>query len=234
VATRRVGCCRRCAVTAASAQPAPAVRASARPCGVCLSLRSRVFPIEVCSTELAASGLAITTATSGSYEEVLSFGAGSSPTKAPLRCQAAQDGSAVAEGRPRSDQPACPSHSVVNFYHLTDVPNPGELAKLHKDYIQAKEWDICGRIYLSFQGINAQFSGPVHATRAYTAWVASHDCFQGLQWREYPVPRNVFPRLRVKFRPNLISLQGGMSDLPVTGLLLCAHAGCPTCRWRSR
>eukprot|EP00892_Ulva_mutabilis_P009719 jgi/Ulvmu1/7119/UM034_0025.1 len=108
------------------------------------------------------------------------------------------------------------THAVINFYHLSDIAKPGETAAMHKDYIQEQGWDIRGRIYISFQGVNAQFSGPREDAIAYTSWVASQPEFKGVVWREYPVEKHMFPKLRLKFRPNLISLRGGMEDLPVT------------------
>lgn len=116
------------------------------------------------------------------------------------------------------------THSVINFYHLSDVPQPEEAASKHKILIQDKGWDICGRIYISYQGINAQFSGRWQDALAYAEWVAAQPEFKGLNWREYPVPKHMFPKLKLKFRPNLISLQGGMADLPVTGEPCTHHA----------
>jgi predicted sulfurtransferase len=109
------------------------------------------------------------------------------------------------------------SHYVINFYHLSDVAKPGETAKHHKIYIREQGWDICGRIYISYQGINAQFSGPKEDALAYTNWVAAQPEFRDLTWRAYSVSKHTFPKLRLKYRPNLISLKGGMLDLPVTG-----------------
>lgn len=109
-------------------------------------------------------------------------------------------------------------YAVINFYHLSDIAKPGETAAWHKEYIKQQGWDICGRIYISFQGVNAQFSGPREDALAYTAWVASQPEFKGVIWREYPVKKQMFPKLRLKFRPNLISLRGGMEGLPVTGM----------------
>ena len=40
--------------------------------------------------------------------------------------------------------------------------------------------DICGRIYISSQGINAQFSGPAAHTHVYTSWVSKQPLFQVL------------------------------------------------------
>ena len=40
--------------------------------------------------------------------------------------------------------------------------------------------------------------------------------FAGLHWISDPVDAQQFPKLRLKYRPNLVSLAGGMSTLPVT------------------
>jgi hypothetical protein len=139
------------------------------------------------------------------------------------------------------------THLIINFYHLVPITKPETLAQHHKQFIRENDWDIRGRIYMSFQGINAQFSGPKDEAVAYTEWVAAQSEFEGMQWRSYPVWKNMFPRLRLKFRPNLISLQGGMKDLPVVGALLTSeterHGGAQiffevrrswsTCRGRS-
>ena len=41
-------------------------------------------------------------------------------------------------------------------------------------------------------------------------------CVQGLRWSSFPVDSHQFPKLRLKFKQNLISLAGGMTRLPVT------------------
>lgn len=47
-------------------------------------------------------------------------------------------------------------------------------------------------------------------------WVASLPEFAGLHWISDPVDGHQFPKLRLKHRPNLVSLAGGMTTLPVT------------------
>jgi rhodanese-related sulfurtransferase len=123
------------------------------------------------------------------------------------------------------------SHCVINFYHLTEVERPGSLAQQHKQYIRSQGWDIKGRIYISYQGINAQYSGPTEQAIAYTEWLAEQPTFRGVTWRSYPVDRNMFPKLKLRFKRNLISLQGGMEGLPVVGAALVAplHALPPPC-----
>ena len=47
---------------------------------------------------------------------------------------------------------------------------------------------------------------------------------QGLQWNSEPVDSHQFPKLRLKFKPNLVQLSGGMTSLPITD----PQVGCST------
>jgi hypothetical protein len=114
------------------------------------------------------------------------------------------------------------THLVVNFYHLARVADPGNEVEMHREQMQNCGWDIHGRVYISTQGINAQFSGLRAHAEAYAAWVAARPFFESMTWRTYPVHGHMFPRLKLKFRENLISLHGGMTSLPVTGVQI-AH-----------
>ena len=155
-------------------------------------------------------------------------------------------------------------YCVVNFYHLVDLPRPHAVLQQHKDWIQNK--DILGRIYVTYQGINAQLSGPREHAQAYAEWVAQQPQFQvcnyfeaslafciqekqscasrkgetgiealfligtadkkprldlsgllqGLKWSVDPANGHQYPRLRLKYRDNLVQLAGGTRDLPVT------------------
>lgn len=88
------------------------------------------------------------------------------------------------------------------------------MLRLHREFCEGR--DLLGRIYISKQGINAQFSGEEHDALAYTEWVASLPEFSGLHYITDPVEEHQFPKLRLKHRPNLISLAGGMEHLPIT------------------
>ncbi|DBA74585.1 TPA: hypothetical protein ACH3X2_009457 [Trebouxia sp. C0005] len=105
-------------------------------------------------------------------------------------------------------------YSVVNFYHLVDIANPYQVIADHKLWVQGK--DLAGRIYLSTQGINAQYSGLTADAEGYAMWLQQQDLFKGMRWSSFPVDSHQFPKLRLKFKQNLISLAGGMTRLPVT------------------
>eukprot|EP00210_Caulerpa_lentillifera_P008233 g7860.t1 len=103
---------------------------------------------------------------------------------------------------------------IVNLYHLVDIPDPEQVVELHRGWMMGH--DIKGRIYFSNQGINAQFTGPVFDTEQYLHWMKRQPWFQELKWNSDPVHEHMFPKLRLKVKPNLVQLNGGISSLPIT------------------
>lgn len=84
--------------------------------------------------------------------------------------------------------------------------------------------DIMGRIYISTQGINAQYSGLREDAVAYAQWVAQQQHFQGLHWTAEDIQGHQFPKLRLKVRPNLVQLAGGTQQLPICDPEVLVHA----------
>ena len=109
------------------------------------------------------------------------------------------------------DSPYC----ILNFYHLVDIERPHAVVAAHKAWLAGRE--VRGRIYVSEQGVNAQCGGRTEDAVAYVTWLAeTQPLFRGLRYSLWPADDHMFPKLRLKYRPNLISLAGGMSGLPVT------------------
>eukprot|EP00879_Flechtneria_rotunda_P029738 GHRR01032183.1.p1 GENE.GHRR01032183.1~~GHRR01032183.1.p1 ORF type:complete len:492 (+),score=132.74 GHRR01032183.1:329-1804(+) len=107
--------------------------------------------------------------------------------------------------------------SVLNFYHLVDITDPQEVLARHKAYITDNGLtSICGRIYISSQGINCQGGGLKTHAEQYAEWVKSQSEFQGLFYTIWPASGAMFPKLRLKVKPSLISLAGGMAAIPCT------------------
>jgi hypothetical protein len=126
---------------------------------------------------------------------------------------------------------------VLNFYHLVDLPQVHDEIDAHRFFILGEEalaylasgsvanasaappprLEVRGRIYLSKQGINCQAGGKTQDCVEYARWVASRPAFKGLRYTLWPYPHgHAHPRLRLKHRPSLISLAGGMESLPIT------------------
>lgn len=103
---------------------------------------------------------------------------------------------------------------IVNFYHLVELEDvPGE-ARIHRSY--CKERDIRGRVYISPQGINAQFGGKKKDAIEYAEFVGSRPPFTGLEYSVENCDGHAFPRMAVREKEWLIPLQGGSLGLPVT------------------
>jgi len=107
-------------------------------------------------------------------------------------------------------------YMVVNFYRFTDVEKPEEWAQAHKTKIASEELDIRGRIYVSDQGINAQLSGVKDSVLEYVRWIATHRGFEDLELKSWTCNGHAFPRLSLKYKPNLVQLEGGMQGVDVS------------------
>lgn len=105
-------------------------------------------------------------------------------------------------------------YAVVNFYHLVDLEDVSHEAELHRRFCSEK--DIRGRIYISPQGINAQFGGKKEDALAYADFVEGRPAFRGLRYSVEDCEGHAFPRLAIREKQWLIPLQGGTMELPVT------------------
>ncbi|CAG9464183.1 unnamed protein product [Pedinophyceae sp. YPF-701] len=68
---------------------------------------------------------------------------------------------------------------------------------------------IKGRIYVSPQGINAQFSGKYGPCKAYMDFVQQQPGFASVSWGWERVTGHMYPRLRLQTKPALVSMSGG-------------------------
>jgi hypothetical protein len=111
------------------------------------------------------------------------------------------------------------THALSSRMHCP-LPNPSclcvQFVEAQRAWVEAEGLNITGRIYFSSQGVNAQFGGPREDALAYTNQLQEHPLFRGLYFSVWPATGPMFPKLRLKYKPNLISLAGGMEGLPVT------------------
>ncbi|WIA17728.1 hypothetical protein OEZ85_009244 [Tetradesmus obliquus] len=120
------------------------------------------------------------------------------------------------------------------MFEAAFLVHPEEMLARHKAFISSNGLDsICGRIYISAQGINCQGGGLREHTEAYVAWVAAQPEFAGLFHTLWPTAGPAFPKLRLKYKPNLISLAGGMAAIPCTDPAMRATPLQPQ-QWREK
>ncbi|BFI31251.1 UPF0176 protein [Marchantia polymorpha subsp. ruderalis] len=106
-------------------------------------------------------------------------------------------------------------HWVVNFYHFVNIDDPHLEVARHTDFL--KNYDVRGRIYISEQGINAQLSSRGKGAMEYAEWVKKDSRFSELLVQISPSPEgHAFPRLKLRYKPSLVQVEGGTQHLPVT------------------
>ncbi|XP_028067715.1 rhodanese-like domain-containing protein 8, chloroplastic isoform X3 [Camellia sinensis] len=121
---------------------------------------------------------------------------------------------------------------VVNFYHFVFIKDPEDEVSRHLSFLQGL--DIHGRIYLNEQGINAQYSGPLKDALAYEKWLREDHRFSDALFQISPaLSGHAFPRLKLRYKPSLVQLEGGISHLPLLDPSMRAIPLTPS-QWRSR
>ncbi|MFS7996657.1 putative Rhodanese-like domain, rhodanase, Rhodanese-like domain superfamily [Helianthus anomalus] len=94
--------------------------------------------------------------------------------------------------------------------------------------------DIHGRIYINEQGINAQYSGPSEDALAYAGWIKKDERFKDILVQvSSPVQRHAFPRLKLRYKPSLVQMEGGVSHLPLVDSSMRATPLTPS-EWREK
>lgn len=103
---------------------------------------------------------------------------------------------------------------VLAYYRFVTLENPQDLIKKHKLFF--KDRDVSGRIYISEQGINGQMSGKEPDATAYQEWLKSDPHFASLTFKIHESQENIFPRMTVKYRKQLVALDEEV-DITQTG-----------------
>ncbi|KAI4347349.1 hypothetical protein L6164_008165 [Bauhinia variegata] len=121
---------------------------------------------------------------------------------------------------------------VVNFYHFLFIQDPeAEVAK-HLSFVEGL--NINGRIYINEQGINAQYSGPSKVAMAYVNWLREDNRFSDILVQISPsVNGHAFPKLKLRYKPSLVQLEGGISHLPLLDPSMRATPLAPS-EWRNK
>ncbi|XP_072983069.1 rhodanese-like domain-containing protein 8, chloroplastic [Typha latifolia] len=121
---------------------------------------------------------------------------------------------------------------VVNFYKFVFIEDPQAEVSNHLSFLQGR--DIHGRIYVNEQGINAQYSGPENDAMSYVDWLKEDPRFSDILVQTSPaLSGHAFPRLKLRYKPSLVQLEGGISHLPLLKPTMRATPLTPS-EWRER
>uniref|UniRef100_A0A7N0RE20 Rhodanese domain-containing protein n=2 Tax=Kalanchoe fedtschenkoi TaxID=63787 RepID=A0A7N0RE20_KALFE len=121
---------------------------------------------------------------------------------------------------------------VVNFYRFVMIQDPEAEVARHLHFV--KDLDLHGRVYLNEQGINAQCSGPSKDALAYVNWLREDPRFSNILVQISPaVDGHAFPKLKLRYKPSLVQLEGGVSHLPLLDPSMRAMPLSPS-EWRRK
>jgi UPF0176 protein len=96
------------------------------------------------------------------------------------------------------------AYFVLAYYQFVSIEEPLLEIKKHKEFF--KDRDVSGRIYISEKGINGQMSAYKDDAEAYMLWMRENDCFKNIQFKVHYSDENVFPRMTVKYRKQIVAL----------------------------
>ncbi|XP_076952264.1 rhodanese-like domain-containing protein 8, chloroplastic [Bidens hawaiensis] len=121
---------------------------------------------------------------------------------------------------------------VINFYRFVVIQEPELEVSKHLHFLQGR--DIHGRIYINEQGINAQYSGPSEDAIAYANWIKKDERFKDILVQiSPPIHKHAFPRLKLRYKPSLVQMEGGVSHLPLVDSSMRATPLTPS-EWRKK
>ncbi|CAL1369351.1 unnamed protein product [Linum trigynum] len=133
---------------------------------------------------------------------------------------------------PSTIPPAPTDFIVVNFYRFVSISDPQLEVARHLCFLQ--DLDVHGRIYLNEQGINAQYSGPREDALAYVEWLRDDARFRDLLVQISPAfDGHAFPKLKLRYKPSLVQMEGGSLHLPLLDPSMRAVPLTPA-QWRER
>ena len=96
------------------------------------------------------------------------------------------------------------THNVLLYYKYVPLDDPDEVRQWQYDL--CAELDIKGRILVATEGINGTVAGRPEAVEEYKRRTESRDEFSGMEWKESAAEEQVFPRVSVKVREEVVTL----------------------------
>lgn len=112
---------------------------------------------------------------------------------------------------------------VLAYYKFVSLENPEIEVKKHRAFLSGR--NITCRIYLSQEGINGQMSGAIEDAKDYIAWLRSDSSFRDIEFKIHTHHEQVFPRVTVKVRSQLVALDKEV-DIAQTGTYLSPQEWC--------
>ncbi len=111
--------------------------------------------------------------------------------------------------------------TVLLFYKYVHISDPKAVMDWQRQLCE--KYGFKGRLIVASEGINFTFEGKTEDTESYIKELEDDERFRNIHFKRSPGNGNVFPKLSVKVRPEIVSLHLGTCDVDpneVTGIHL--------------
>ncbi|MBU6303672.1 MAG: rhodanese-related sulfurtransferase [Verrucomicrobia bacterium] len=105
-------------------------------------------------------------------------------------------------------------HQILLYYLYRRIENSRDFVEEHRSLCQSL--GLRGRILIGEEGINGTVSGLREATERYRETLGNDPRTAGITFKIDPADRHVFPKLIVKWRPEIVTLGLGPDDVDPT------------------
>lgn len=104
-----------------------------------------------------------------------------------------------------------PNYEILLYYKYVNVENPEEFKSQQLEL--CNQLNLKGRIIVSQEGINGTIEGTNINTQKYIDLMLSDSRFKDIHFKRSAGNGNAFPKLKIKVRPELVSLHLGSEDI---------------------
>lgn len=106
-------------------------------------------------------------------------------------------------------------YRVLLYYQYVDIENPEQFREEH--YALCERLNLLGRVIIGEEGINGTVCGLEKDTNEYKRIMHEDPRFAQMQFKEDSEAENAFRKLKVRFRPEIVTLEASNDAAPERG-----------------
>lgn len=109
---------------------------------------------------------------------------------------------------------------VLLYYKYVNISDPHKEVVIQREFCEVN--NITGRILIGFEGINGTIAGNKKNTDKYETWMQERGEFKDIEFKVSLGSEDTFSKLKIKFRPEIVTLGVEGLDPSVSGKRMSA------------